>query len=104
MDKLHLCPKFEAAFEFLGKRWNGLIIKVLMNDPKRFRDISETIPSMSDKMLADRLKQLEEAGIVSRNVYPETPVKIEYALTEKGYALEKAMFEFQSWADHWMND
>lgn len=102
MENLHLCPKFEFAFELLGKRWTGLIIRVLLHGAKRFKDISEVIPNMSDKMLVDRLKQLEEAGIIVRKVYPETPVRIEYELTEKGKALESVMDEVQKWADTWI--
>ncbi|PTM56531.1 winged helix-turn-helix transcriptional regulator [Desmospora activa] len=97
-----LCPTFEFAFELLGKRWTGLIIRVLMNGPKRFKEISTMIPGMSDKMLAERFKELEAAGILTRNIYPETPVRIEYELTEKGKALEPAMDEVQVWAEQWL--
>ncbi|MCE7791454.1 winged helix-turn-helix transcriptional regulator [Salipaludibacillus sp. CUR1] len=103
MVKMNLCPKFETAFQLLGKRWNGLIIRVLLKGPVRFRDISANIPGMSDKMLVDRLKQLEAAGVVRRNVYPETPVRIEYQLTDKGKALEPALDEIQAWAEQWMD-
>lgn len=99
--KQKLCPMFEFAFELLGKRWTGLIIRVLMDGPKRFKEISSMIPGMSDKMLAERFKELEAAGILTRNIYPETPVRIEYELTEKGKALKPAMDELQSWAEQW---
>jgi DNA-binding HxlR family transcriptional regulator len=96
-----LCPKFEAAFEMLGKRWTGMIIRVLLDGPKRFKDISESISGMSDRMLSERFKELETAGILIRHVYPETPVLIEYELTEKGRALQLAMGEVQKWAEVW---
>ncbi|SMO78006.1 winged helix-turn-helix transcriptional regulator [Melghirimyces algeriensis] len=99
-----LCPKFEYAFRILGKRWNGLIIRVLLDGPKRFKEISSMIPYMSDKMLAERFKELEFAGILTRNIYPETPVRIEYALTEKGRALKSALDEIQSWAEQWCDE
>jgi DNA-binding HxlR family transcriptional regulator len=102
MDELHLCPKFETAFQILGKRWTGLIIRCLMNGPMRFKDISELIPNMSDRMLAERFRELEAAGIVVRNVYPETPVRIEYELTPKGRALGPVMDALQAWADEWV--
>lgn len=102
MEQIKMCPKFESAFQLLGKRWNGLIIRVLLQGSKRFRDISANIPNMSDKMLVDRLKELEEAGMIERSVYPETPVRIEYQLTEKGRALESTMDEVQAWAEKWM--
>lgn len=101
MVEHQLCPKFEAAFEILGKRWTGLIIKVLLDGPKRFKDISESITGMSDRMLSERFKELEQAGILIRHVYPETPVRIEYELTEKGRALNLAMSEVQKWAEAW---
>lgn len=101
-QEISLCPRFEAAFCVLGKRWNGLLIMGLLSGPKRFKDISSLIPSMSDKMLSERMKDLESAGIVERNVYPETPVRIEYALTEKGLALKPVMLAVQEWAEAWV--
>jgi DNA-binding HxlR family transcriptional regulator len=102
MNELHLCPKFEAAFELIGKRWTGLIIRVLLSGKKRFKEIKDVIPEMSDRMLAERLKELEAAGIISRHVYPEMPVRIEYELTDKGCALEPVVYEMQKWAETWM--
>lgn len=99
MEGYQLCPKFENAFELLGKRWTGLIISVLLTGPKRFKDISILIPSMSDRMLSERFKELEAAEIITRHVYPETPVRIEYELTAKGKALKPVMEEVQKWAD-----
>ncbi|HEY2494882.1 MAG TPA: helix-turn-helix domain-containing protein [Paenibacillus sp.] len=99
---MHLCPRFETAFSFLGKRWNGLIIQTLMDGPKRFKDISNLIPSMSDKMLSERMKDLEGGGILVRHVYPETPVRIEYELTDKGRGLRPVMQEVQLWAESWV--
>ena len=96
-----LCPKFEAAFELLGKKWTGLIIHVLINGPQRFSDFQEVIPNLSPRMLTERLKELEEHGVVVRRVYPEMPVRIEYELTEKGRDLQTVMNEVQAWASKW---
>jgi DNA-binding HxlR family transcriptional regulator len=96
-----MCPKFEMAFELLGKRWTGLIIRSLLDGPKRFKDISEIIPGMSDRMLAERFKELEHSGILTRHVYPDIPVRIEYELTEKGKSLQPVMDEVQHWGDQW---
>ncbi|RKN82110.1 winged helix-turn-helix transcriptional regulator [Paenibacillus ginsengarvi] len=101
--KMQLCPKFETAFELLGKRWTGLIIHVLMNGPMRFKDISSMIPDMSDRMLTERFKELEQAGIVVRNVYPEMPIRIEYELTDKGKALRPVMDAVHVWSDGWIS-
>lgn len=101
MEKYHMCPKFENAFELLGKRWTGLIIRTLLSGQKRFSDIADSIPNMSARMLTERFKELESEGIIIRKVYPETPVRIEYELTEKGQELETVMDEIQKWAEKW---
>jgi DNA-binding HxlR family transcriptional regulator len=103
MADLHqLCPKFEAAFEILGKRWSGLIIQSLLHGPRRFKDISEMIPGMSDRMLAERFKELEAGGLIHRHVYPETPVRIEYELSDKGKALQPVMEAVHQWGESWV--
>lgn len=102
MEDYNLCPKFEDAFELLGKRWTGLIIRSLLNGQKRFSDISSAIPNMSARMLTERFKELESHGIITRTVYPETPVRIEYELTEKGKDLADVMDEIQKWAEKWI--
>ncbi|MBB3127512.1 DNA-binding HxlR family transcriptional regulator [Paenibacillus rhizosphaerae] len=101
-QQFSMCPRFENAFSILGKRWNGLIVFSLMDGPKRFKDISNLIPSMSDKMLSERMKDLETEGILVRHVYPETPVRIEYELTDKGRALRPVMEQVQEWAEQWV--
>jgi DNA-binding HxlR family transcriptional regulator len=102
MDYSKMCPKYESAACLLGKKWTGLIIRVLMGGPKRFKDIKEQIPDMSDKMLTDRMKELEALGIVHRTVYPEMPVRIEYELTSKGRDLKQVIESIQEWGDKWM--
>ncbi|AUM94744.1 TPA: helix-turn-helix transcriptional regulator [Clostridium botulinum] len=101
MEKYHMCPKFENAFELLGKKWTGLIIRTLLSGQKRFSDISEAIPNMSARILTERFKELELEGIIIRKVYPETPVRIEYELTQKGSDLQAVMDEVQKWAEKW---
>ena len=103
MDEFQMCPRFEHAFELLGKRWTGLIIRVLLTGTKRFKEISDMIPGMSDRMLTERFKEMELAGIIVRHVYPETPVRIEYELTDKGRALEPVMDQIQKWAEQWID-
>ncbi|MDA1475037.1 winged helix-turn-helix transcriptional regulator [Bacillus changyiensis] len=96
-----MCPKMEVAFSLLGKRWNGLIIHVLFDGPKRFKDLNEMIPMISQKMLAERLKELEQNEIIERQVLPETPVKVIYQLTKKGTALQPVLQEIQYWAERY---
>lgn len=102
MSDFHLCPKFEYAFGLLGKKWNGLIIRVLLNGTKRFSDLRDMIPEISDRMLTERFKELESEGIIKRSVYAEIPVRIEYELTDKGRELKSTMDEVQKWAEKWI--
>ncbi len=96
-----ICQKFESAFKLLGKRWNGLIIHQLMEGPKRFNELESEI-KLSGKILSERLKELETHDIVKRNVYPETPVRIEYVLTPKGYAMKPFMEQVTKWSNDWI--
>lgn len=94
-----LCPKFMKTFEILGRKWNGLIIEVLLtNGPSRFKDLTGAVCSCSDRVLVERLKELEEEGIVQRRTYPDSAL-IEYALTERGEAMRGLMDEIHQWAD-----
>jgi DNA-binding HxlR family transcriptional regulator len=102
MDYNKMCPKYESAIEMLGKRWTGLLIRVLLGGPRRFKELKEQIPDMSDRMLTERMKELEGMGILKRNVYPETPVRIEYELTQKGKDLEPFIQSIQAWGEKWL--
>lgn len=96
-----VCPKFEKAFMLIGKRWTGMIIRILMDSKARFSDLENAIPNLSGRMLAERLKELEHEDIVQRTVYSEIPVRIEYGLTSKGYELAQALNSVQRWAEKW---
>ena len=76
-------PKVEKSFELIGKKWTGLIIYVLMSGPKRFSELNESIPALSRRLLTERIKELEDHGIVVRNVIPDRPIRSEYSLTQK---------------------
>ncbi|RSD24972.1 winged helix-turn-helix transcriptional regulator [Mesobacillus subterraneus] len=100
MDK-SICPRFEKAMTILSQRWTGLIIYQLLSGPQRFCTIESGI-GISGRVLSERLKDLENEGIVNRIVYPETPVRIEYSLSEKGKALEPIMKEIENWSQSWL--
>lgn len=102
MNEQNICPRFEKATELLSKRWVALIVYDLMSGPRRFGEIDADLANLSGKMLAERLKELENEGIVKRDVYPETPVRIEYSLTEKGKALEPILGEIAKWSSDWI--
>jgi DNA-binding HxlR family transcriptional regulator len=102
MSDKAICPKFESALDILNKRWTGLIIFQLLEGAQRFSVIESSI-GISGRVLSERLKDLEKSGIVERKVYDETPVRIEYGLTEKGRALEPVLKSIQQWAEGWID-
>ena len=97
------CSLYHRAVELVGKRWTGAILSVLLDGPLRFSEIGQLVPDLSDRLLSERLKELETEGIVERRVIDETPVRVEYALTDKGRALEPAVRALKSWARDWLN-
>ena len=97
-----LCARFHRASELIGRRWTGAIIFVLLKSRCRFAVLAAAIPDITDRMLSDRLRELEEEGIVERTVVPATPVRVEYALTKKGRALASAINAITDWAHRWV--
>ena len=99
------CPHFHRAVELVGKRWTGAILYVLLDSgrPMRFSEIGHAVPDLSDRLLSERMKELEAAGIVDRRVTNTSPIKVEYELTERGRQLDPALTELKRWADRWLN-
>lgn len=97
-----LCTKFHHASELIGRRWTGAILFLLLKQKCRFATLRDAIPDITDRMLTDRLQELEREGLVDRTVVPETPVRVEYSLTKKGRALTDAMNAIANWAEKWM--
>jgi DNA-binding HxlR family transcriptional regulator len=97
------CPYFHHAIELIGRRWVGAIVRALAGGITRFGELRATIPDINDRILSERLKDLEAEGIVQRLVYPETPVRIEYHLTAKGQALQPIMEAVLQWAGAWLD-
>jgi DNA-binding HxlR family transcriptional regulator len=97
------CPHFHWAVELVGKRWTGAILYVLLHAdrPLRFSEIGHAVPDLSDRLLSERMKELEKCGIVDRHVAATSPVRVEYALTDRGRDLEGALAELKDWADRW---
>ena len=92
------------AFEFLGKRWNGVVLGVLSEGPAGFRELSRAIGGISDSMLSDRLADLGRAGLIERTVAPGPPVSVSYALTGRGQALVPALEQIALWAREHLPD
>ena len=101
----HCCPHFHDAVELVGKRWTGAILYVLLDTrrPMRFSEIGHAVPDLSDRLLSERMKELEKRGIVKRRVTGTSPIKVEYELTERGRELDSALAELKRWADRWLN-
>jgi DNA-binding HxlR family transcriptional regulator len=96
------CPRYHHAVELVGRRWTGAIIRVLLQGRARYHQLRDAIPDISDRMLSERLRELEQEGVIERVVVPETPVRVEYELTEKGWALEPVVRAIASWAERWV--
>ena len=99
---MSLCPRFHHAVELIGRRWAGAIIQLLTGGRLRYAALKGGIPAITDRMLSERLKELEAEGIVRRIVTPETPVRVEYELTRKGHDLEAALAAIGRWAEQWI--
>ena len=98
------CPYFHEAVELIGSRWTGAIIRAMLSGISHFTELKAVVPGLSDRMLSERLKELEAEGIVVRQVTPSTPVRVEYGLTEKGRALAEPIGSISAWANDWLVD
>jgi DNA-binding HxlR family transcriptional regulator len=98
-----LCSRFHRASELIGRRWTGAIIFVLLKSRCRFATLRDAIPGITDRMLSERLQELEREGIVARAVIPATPVKVEYSLTRKGRSLGAAIKAIAAWSHRWIH-
>ena len=100
----HCCPKLHEAVELIGKRWSGAIIVVLLEGgAMRFSEIAQSIPQLSDRLLSERMKELEARGLVERRVLPESPARVEYELTEAGKELAPPLRELKAWSHRWLS-
>lgn len=97
-----VCPRYHKAIELVGRRWTGAILSAMLMGATRFTDIIHAVPGLSDRLLSERLKELEANGIVERAVFPETPVRIEYHLTEQGAELNGVINVLSEWAEKWV--
>jgi DNA-binding HxlR family transcriptional regulator len=98
------CPRLHEAVELVGKRWTGAILYVLLQGGSmRFSEIANAVPDLSDRLLSERMKELESRGIVERRVSGSTPVRVEYELTDRGRELAPTLKELKRWADRWLD-
>jgi DNA-binding HxlR family transcriptional regulator len=98
-----VCPLFHEAIELVGRRWTGAILRALMDGPLRFSEVAAAIPELSDRLLSERMKELEARGLVKREVVPGPPLRVNYCLSAMGHELEPALGELQRWARRWLS-
>jgi DNA-binding HxlR family transcriptional regulator len=98
------CPLYHEAVELVGRRWTGAILRVLMGGPLRFSEVAQSIPELSDRLLSERMKELESRGMVERTVISGPPLRVQYELSKMGRELEPALSELQSWAQRWLGE
>ena len=97
------CPRLHEAVELVGKRWTGAIVYVLLEGGSmRFSEIGSAVPNLSDRLLSERMKELEARGIVEREVREGSPARVEYSLTEMGRELAPSLRELREWALRWL--
>ena len=97
------CPQLHEAVELIGRRWTGAILAVLIEGgTMRFSEICAAVPQLSDRLLSERMKELEARGIVERHVRDGAPARVEYGLTDMGRELAPALRELRAWALRWL--
>jgi DNA-binding HxlR family transcriptional regulator len=96
------CPRYHRAVELIGRRWTGAIVRALMAGRSRFNEIAAEVPGVSSRLLSERLRELEDCGIVTRAVDPGPPVKVTYALTTSGTELDATVRALAAWAERWI--
>jgi DNA-binding HxlR family transcriptional regulator len=95
------CPQYASIMDLLSRRWMGVILRVLMSGPHRFSEILVAVPGLSDPLLTQRLREMESKELLERRVFPTSPVRVEYELTEAGRDLERAVRVLSEWAEKW---
>lgn len=98
-----LCPRFHQAIELIGRRWTGAILSVLLQGPQRFNELLSAIPGLSDRLLTERLRELEARGVLTREVQPGPPIAVRYSLTQAGTELAPALEAMAAWASRWFD-
>jgi DNA-binding HxlR family transcriptional regulator len=98
------CPLYHEAVEMVGRRWTGAILRALLDGPLRFSEVGAAIPELSDRLLSERMKELEARGMVHREVIAGPPLQVRYGLSTMGHEREPALAELQRWARRWLGE
>ena len=95
------CRRFQGALELVGKRWSSGILLALARGAERFSEVAASIPGLSDRLLSERLRELESVGLVTRDVIATMPVQVRYSLTRRGADLMESLQPLVSWSHRW---
>ena len=96
-----VCRRLLGSVELVGKRWSSAILLALARGAERYSDIPAVVPGLSDRMLAQRLKELEASGLLEREVIASTPVQVRYRLTPSGHDLIASLQPLAAWGQKW---
>lgn len=97
-DELPTCP-VATTVDIIGSKWKLLIIRNLRMRPWRFNELKKDLEGISQKVLTDSLRSLEQDGIITRTVYPEVPPRVEYALSELGESMRPILDAMADWGN-----
>lgn len=92
----------EVTLDVIGGKWKGVILFRLLASTLRFNELRRLLPDVTQRMLTLQLRELEQAGVIHREVYPEVPPKVEYSLTPFGRSLEPIILLMRDWGDQYM--
>jgi DNA-binding HxlR family transcriptional regulator len=92
------CP-VEAALDLIGGKWKAIILFRILEDTRRFNELRRLLPGLTQRMLTNQLRELEQDGLIDRKVYAEVPPKVEYSMTAFGKSLEPVLFTLKQWAE-----
>ncbi|MEN8180728.1 MAG: helix-turn-helix domain-containing protein [Pseudomonadota bacterium] len=92
------CP-VEAALDLVGGKWKSVVLFRIMEQTRRFNELRRLVPNITQRMLTNQLRELEQDGLVHREVYPQVPPKVEYSLTELGQTLEPVLHALRDWGE-----
>lgn len=94
------CP-VEMTLQLIGDKWKILILRDLLTGTKRFGELKKSVTGITQKVLTSNLRSMESSGLVTREVFPEVPPRVEYTLTDTGYSLEPILDSMYSWGENY---
>ena len=99
-EEMPACP-VATTVQLIGSKWKLLIMRNLLQRPWRFNELRKNLEGISQKVLTDSLRSMEEDGIITRTVYPEVPPRVEYSLTDLGKSLKPILDAMRTWGENY---